>query len=30
MTDEAFQRPANSAPQSLVRLLQDFTLEANR
>ncbi|WP_066289230.1 MarR family winged helix-turn-helix transcriptional regulator [Arthrobacter sp. B6] len=30
MTEEAFQRPANSAPQSLVRLLQDFTLEANR
>ena len=30
MSDEAFQRPANSAPQSLVRLLQDFTLEANR
>ncbi|HYH77834.1 MAG TPA: MarR family transcriptional regulator [Arthrobacter sp.] len=30
MADEAFQRPANSAPQSLVRLLQDFTLEANR
>jgi DNA-binding MarR family transcriptional regulator len=30
MPEEAFQRPANSAPQSLVRLLQDFTLEANR
>ena len=30
MSDEAFQRPVNSAPQSLVRLLQDFTLEANR
>jgi DNA-binding MarR family transcriptional regulator len=30
MTDEAFQRPPDSAPQSLVRLLQDFTLEANR
>ncbi|WP_426227830.1 MarR family winged helix-turn-helix transcriptional regulator [Pseudarthrobacter sp. DSP2-3-2b1] len=30
MAKEAFQRPANSAPQSLVRLLQDFTLEANR
>lgn len=30
MTDEAFQRPTDSAPQSLVRLLQDFSLEANR
>lgn len=30
MSEEAFQRPANSAPQSLVRLLQDFTIEANR
>jgi DNA-binding MarR family transcriptional regulator len=30
MAEEAFQRPANSAPQALVRLLQDFTLEANR
>ena len=30
MTDESFQRPPDSAPQSLVRLLQDFTLEANR
>ena len=31
MTDEAFQRPdRTAAPQSLVRLLQDFTLEANR
>lgn len=30
MTDQAFQRPPDSAPMSLVRLLQDFTLEANR
>jgi len=30
MADEAFQRPTNAGPQSLVRLLQDFTLEANR
>ncbi|WP_426938944.1 MarR family winged helix-turn-helix transcriptional regulator [Pseudarthrobacter sp. S3] len=30
MTDESFQRPPNSAPFALVRLLQDFTLEANR
>ncbi|MCO4236827.1 MarR family winged helix-turn-helix transcriptional regulator [Pseudarthrobacter raffinosi] len=30
MTDEAFQRPPDSAPFALVRLLQDFTLEANR
>lgn len=30
MADEAFRRPANSTPQALVRLLQDFTLEANR
>ncbi|MET4592429.1 MarR family transcriptional regulator [Arthrobacter sp. 754] len=30
MAEEAFQRPENSAPQALVRLLQDFTLEANR
>lgn len=30
MSEEAFQRPANSAPQPLVRLLQDFTIEANR
>ncbi|MET3719969.1 MULTISPECIES: MarR family transcriptional regulator [unclassified Arthrobacter] len=30
MTDEAFQTPPDSAPLSLVRLLQDFTLEANR
>jgi DNA-binding MarR family transcriptional regulator len=30
MTDEAFQRPPDAAPFALVRLLQDFTLEANR
>ncbi|BAS11374.1 hypothetical protein AHiyo4_47960 [Arthrobacter sp. Hiyo4] len=30
MTDEAFQGPPDSAPFALVRLLQDFTLEANR
>jgi DNA-binding MarR family transcriptional regulator len=30
MTDEAFQRPPDSVPSALVRLLQDFTLEANR
>jgi DNA-binding MarR family transcriptional regulator len=30
MTDEPLQRPPDSAPQSLIRLLQDFTLEANR
>jgi DNA-binding MarR family transcriptional regulator len=30
MTDEPFQRPPDSAPQALIRLLQDFTLEANR
>jgi DNA-binding MarR family transcriptional regulator len=30
MTDEPFQRPPDSASQSLIRLLQDFTLEANR
>lgn len=30
MTDEAFQRPPDAAPLALVRLLQDFTLEANR
>lgn len=30
MAEEAFQRPPNSPPQALVRLLQDFTIEANR
>ena len=30
MANEPFQRPPDSAPQSLIRLLQDFTLEANR
>ncbi|GAA1780504.1 MarR family transcriptional regulator [Pseudarthrobacter sulfonivorans] len=30
MTDEPLQRPPDSGPQSLIRLLQDFTLEANR
>jgi DNA-binding MarR family transcriptional regulator len=30
VTEEAFQRPPDAAPQALVRLLQDFTLEANR
>ena len=30
MTDQPFERPTGSAPQSLIRLLQDFTLEANR
>ena len=30
MTDEPLQRPPDSAPMHLVRLLQDFTLEANR
>lgn len=30
MADEAFRHPPDSPPQALVRLLQDFTLEANR
>lgn len=30
MADEAFQCAADSGPFALVRLLQDFTLEANR
>ncbi|UZX04922.1 MarR family transcriptional regulator [Arthrobacter sp. CDRTa11] len=30
MAEEVFQRPPNAGPQALVRLLQDFTLEANR
>lgn len=30
MAEETFQRPPDSAPQALVRLLQEFTLEANR
>ncbi|HEY8702970.1 MAG TPA: MarR family transcriptional regulator [Arthrobacter sp.] len=29
MAEEVFQRPSNAGPQALVRLLQDFTLEAN-
>lgn len=30
MTEEAFGHPPDPPPQALVRLLQDFTLEANR
>ncbi|WP_255768675.1 MarR family winged helix-turn-helix transcriptional regulator [Pseudarthrobacter sulfonivorans] len=30
MAGEPFQGPPDSAPQSLIRLLQEFTLEANR
>jgi DNA-binding MarR family transcriptional regulator len=30
MTDDTFQPPADAGPQSLIRLLQEFTLEANR